>query len=116
MPGKEKVVSTRICGETSCNQILARFPLVKSPTKGLNVLYNPFRERTPGCSIRYCSWAKAHYDALRARGKGHHAALRAVAFKWIRILFACWKQRTPYDPQRYLQALQRRGSPLAIAC
>jgi hypothetical protein len=45
--GKEKVVSTRICGETSCNQILARFPLVKSPTKGLNVLYNPFRERTP---------------------------------------------------------------------
>src|SRR5580700_7242075 len=47
MPGKEKVVSTRICGETSCNQILARFPLVKSPTKGLNVLYNPFRERTP---------------------------------------------------------------------
>src|SRR5580700_10762984 len=47
MPGKEKVVSTRICGETSCNQILARFLLVKSATKGLNVLYNPFRERTP---------------------------------------------------------------------
>ena len=69
-----------------------------------------------GCSIRYCSWAHAHYDALRARGKGHHAALRSVAFKWIRILFACWKQRTPYDPQRYLQALQRRGSPLANAC
>ena len=28
-------------------KILARFPLVKSPTKGLNALYNPFRERTP---------------------------------------------------------------------
>jgi hypothetical protein len=27
--------------------ILARFLLVKSATKGLNVLYNPFRERTP---------------------------------------------------------------------
>jgi len=39
-----------------------------------------------------------------------------VAFKWIRICFACWKQRIPYDPQRYLQALQRRGSPLADAC
>jgi len=47
MPGKEKVVSTRICSETSCNQILARFLLVKSATKGLNVLYNPLRERTP---------------------------------------------------------------------
>ena len=44
-------------------------------------------------------------DDQLARGKGHHAAVRAVAFKWIRILFACWKQCTPYDPQRYLQAL-----------
>jgi transposase len=69
-----------------------------------------------GCSIRYCSWAKAHYEAQRARGKGHHAAVRSVAFKWIRILFACWKQRLPYDPQRYQLALQRRGSPLASAC
>jgi hypothetical protein len=41
------VVSTRICGETSCNQILARFLLVKSPTKGPNVLKIPFREVTP---------------------------------------------------------------------
>jgi transposase len=69
-----------------------------------------------GCSIRYCDWAKAHYETQRARGKGHHAALRSVAFKWIRILFACWKQRIPYDPERYLQSLQRRGSPLAKAC
>jgi transposase len=69
-----------------------------------------------GCSIRYCSWAKAHYDGQRARAKGHHAAVRSLAFKWIRVLFACWKQRTPYDPQRFLQALQQRGSPLANAC
>ena len=69
-----------------------------------------------GCSIRYCPWADAHYQTQRARGKGHHTAVRSVAFKWIRICFACWKQRIPYDPQRYLQALQRRGSPLADAC
>lgn len=69
-----------------------------------------------GCSIRYCGWARAFYEAQRAQGKGHHAALRALAFKWIRILFACWKQRIPYDPQRYLQALQQRASPYANAC
>jgi transposase len=68
-----------------------------------------------GCSIRYCSWAKALYEAQRAQGKGHHVAVRAVAFKWIRILFACWKQRVPYDPERYLQALQQRGSLYANA-
>jgi transposase len=65
------------------------------------------------CSIRYCSWAQACYQSRRARGKGHHAAVRAVAFKWIRILFACWKNRVPYDPDRYLQALQNRGSDYA---
>ena len=64
-------------------------------------------------SIRSCPWAKAHYQSLRQRGKGHHAAVRAVTFKWIRILFACWKQRVPYDPERYLQALQTRGSVYA---
>jgi transposase len=67
------------------------------------------------CSIRYCPWAQACYQAQRARGKGHHAAVRAVSFKWIRILFACWKQRTPYDSQRYFQALQTRGSNYAQA-
>ena len=61
------------------------------------------------CSIRYCPWAQAQ----RGRGKGHHAAVRAVTFKWIRILFACWKRRIPYDPQRYFQALQTRGSDYA---
>jgi transposase len=65
------------------------------------------------CSIRYCPWAQACYQAQRSRGKGHHAAVRAVTFKWIRILFACWKQRTPYDSQRYFQALQTRGSDYA---
>ena len=64
-------------------------------------------------SIRFCPWAKAFYELQRSRGKGHHAAVRALAYKWIRILFRCWKSRQPYDPQRYLSALAHRGSPLA---
>jgi hypothetical protein len=64
-------------------------------------------------SIRLCPWAHACYEAQRVRGKGYHAAVRAVAFKWIRILFACWKQRLPYNPELYLQALQTRGSAYA---
>jgi len=66
-------------------------------------------------SIRSCPWAKALYDSLRDRGKGHHAAVRAVSFKWIRILFACWKQRVPYDPEPYLHTLRIRGSAYAQA-
>ena len=66
-----------------------------------------------GHSIRSCPWAKAHYTEQRLHSKGHQSAVRAVAFKWIRILFACWKQRCPYDPARYQKALQSRGSQYA---
>jgi hypothetical protein len=40
------------------------------------------------------------------------AAARALAFKWIRILYRCWQTRTPYDELTYLEALRRRDSPL----
>lgn len=57
-------------------------------------------------------WAAAYYRQQRARGAGHQAALRSLAFKWIRILYRCWQTRTPYDESTYLKSLQRRGSPL----
>lgn len=57
-------------------------------------------------------WAKAFYDSHRARGARHQAALRALAFKWIRILHRCWLDRVPYDESRYLMALQKRSAPL----
>ena len=64
-----------------------------------------------GQSVRFCDWAAVYYQGQRARGKGHHAAVRALSYKWIRILFCCWKTRRPYDPQFYLSALLQRGSP-----
>lgn len=63
-------------------------------------------------SIPYCYWAEAHYRQQRAKGSSHQAALRALAFKWIRIVYRCWQTRTPYDEATYLSALKRRGSPL----
>jgi transposase len=57
-------------------------------------------------------WAGLYYHQQRAKGCSHQAAVRALAFKWIRILYRCWKTRTPYDESRYLRALQERGSPL----
>ena len=63
-------------------------------------------------SIRYSNWARAYYDLQRSRGKEHHAALRALAFKWIRIIFRCWKDRKPYDEATHVQSLRRRGSPI----
>jgi len=57
-------------------------------------------------------WAGAFYHQQRAKGAGHNAAVRALAFKWIRILYRCWVDRTPYDESKYLLDLQRRSAPL----
>jgi transposase len=65
-----------------------------------------------GHSIRFSEWARAFYDAQIAKKKSHHAAVRALAFRWIRVIFRCWKDRKPYDEQTYMRSLQRRGSPL----
>jgi transposase len=63
-------------------------------------------------SIRHSFWARIYYQQQRDAGKAHQAAVRALAFKWIRILFRCWQDRTPYNEAAYLQALNRRGSSL----
>ncbi len=57
-------------------------------------------------------WAKAYYQLQRQRGKSHQAAVRSLAFKWIRILYRCWNDRIPYDEARYLQVIKQRGSIL----
>ena len=68
-----------------------------------------------GHSVRHCLWAKRFYHRQRTRGTSHHAALRALAFKWIRILWRCWHDHTVYDDARYTSALTLRGAPLTSA-
>jgi transposase len=63
-------------------------------------------------TINRSFWAGAYYRQQRAKGSSHQAAVRALAFKWIRILHRCWQTSTPYDETIYLNALRKRGSPL----
>jgi transposase len=65
-----------------------------------------------GVSIQFCDWARAFYDKQRSKGKGHHAAVRSLAYKWIRVLFACWRDRTPYSDRRQTDRLKARSAPL----
>lgn len=65
-----------------------------------------------GLSIQWCSWARTFYDRQRQAGKGHHAAVRSLAYKWIRIIFRCWVDRTAYNEETYLRSLRAKGSPL----
>ncbi len=65
-----------------------------------------------GESIKHSFWARAYYSSQRARGKSHQAAVRALAFKWIRIIYRCWQTNTPYNEVTYLESLRKKGSPL----
>jgi transposase len=67
-----------------------------------------------GQTVQYSPWAKRYAERMKAKGKGHHAILRALAFKWIRVLWKCWQTRTPYDEARYLKQLVHRKSPNAV--
>lgn len=65
-----------------------------------------------GLSITKSPWAKAYYQQQLARGKTPQVAKRALAYKWIRIIYRCWQNRTPYQESSYLTQLQATGSPL----
>lgn len=42
----------------------------------------------------------------------HQSSVRSLAFKWIRILYRCWKAKEPYSEAKYLKALKERNSLL----
>lgn len=66
-----------------------------------------------GQTVMFSAWAKAYYEQKKGKGAGRHSALRSLAFKWIRIVWKCWKDRVCYSEKHYLAQLERRGSPIA---
>lgn len=65
-----------------------------------------------GLSIAKSKWAAAYYKMMRDRGNDPQMAKRALAYKWQRIIFRCWKDKVPYDEAKYIQRLKETGAPL----
>jgi transposase len=63
-------------------------------------------------SILWCRWAAAYYLQQRTKGGSHHTAVRALAYKWQRIIWRCWQDRTPYRDEIYEAALRKNASPI----
>jgi Transposase/Transposase IS116/IS110/IS902 family len=51
------------------------------------------------CALTASPGARAYHDTLRARGVGHHAALRQLANRLVGILHGCLKTATTYNEQ-----------------
>ena len=93
---------TRRSGKTTVVQIRWACP------KFLRQTFHEFAR----CSTKFSAWAQAYLEMRRAAGTPYQVIIRALAFKWQRILFHCWKNHQPYDEQRYLQRLRDTGSNL----
>jgi len=64
--------------------------------KALTTLADTTRHTNP--------WARALYQRARDRGCEHAHATRIVARAWCRVIWTCWQQRVPYDPQKHRAA------------
>ena len=49
-------------------------------------------------------WAARVYADARARGCRHPHAVRILGRAWTRVLWRCWQDRTPYDPNNHKAA------------
>ena len=64
-------------------------------------------------SLRRSAWAREFYDAQRARGKNHHAALRALGNRWLEVLWHCLTNDMPYDEAVHIANRNRALSSIA---
>jgi hypothetical protein len=49
------------------------------------------------CTLTTSTWAREFYDRKIAAGKPHHSALRALANRWLEILWHCLAHSIRYD-------------------
>lgn len=63
--------------------------------------------------VLHHAWALELYWAHRIRGRHYHEALRIVGHHALRVLYAVWRDRQPYDADRYEAARRRRQAPKA---
>ena len=59
-------------------------------------------------SLNRCEWANKYYRDQRAKGHRHSQALRALAAKWLKIIFIMWRDNKPYDENYHLANIARQ--------
>ena len=61
-------------------------------------------------SRRYCDWAQIYYRAHRRKGQSHACSLRCLGVRWLKILCAMLRNKTPYDGELHARNQLLHGS------
>jgi len=115
-PGLGKILGARVLGEfgddphrytdaKARKNYAGTSPITRASGKKSVVLARYARNKRLGdavhqwafCALTASPGARAYYDTLRARGIGHHAALRQLGNRLVGILHGCLKTRTTYN-------------------
>ncbi|MCJ0875613.1 IS110 family transposase [Streptomyces sp. AP-93] len=93
----------------SCEQLIAEagvVPVTRASGKSRSVAFRFATNRRARLALtqfadnsRHGSdWAAKIYNDARARKKRHPHATRILARSWLRVMWACWRNGTCYDP------------------
>lgn len=77
--------------------------------RACNKFYRDTMQNLAFSSLTKCAWTKIFYQSHRARGRSHSHALRCLANVHLRILFAMWQSRMPYDENLFLAQKARHA-------
>lgn len=115
-PGLGEILGARVLGEFGddpdrydCARARKNYagqaPITRASGKKKVVLARHVRNRRLAdplhqqafCALSASPGARAYYDQLRARGAGHHAALRQLSNRLVGILHGCLKTHSVYN-------------------
>ena len=57
--------------------------------------------------MKHSVWAKAYHESKK-NSTSYYTIARALAFKWIRMIYPLWKNNDTYDEDQYLQILLKK--------
>jgi transposase len=65
-------------------------------------------------SLRHSGWARAYYQQQIGRGHSSARAYRALANRWMKIIWTLWQRRERYEEAKHVANRARKGQPVAL--
>lgn len=66
-------------------------------------------------SLRHSGWSKAYLQQQLDRGHSSPRAYRALANRWMKIIWSLWQRREVYDEATHVANRSHQGRPTALA-